>query len=437
MKLLIIHYHLKPGGVTSVIKSQLKILRSRLGEDNVTLLVGGNKEQNESVGHLRQIVSEPIDYLVEKVSSDKLQYRYNQILQTVMTMVTDDTIVYVHNLNLGKNPLLTYAIYTLANQGVKVINHCHDFAEDRPKNWLFLQEILSNLTDESLDKILYPNIPNYHFAALNSKDLKRLEGYGVDGRKIHFLPNPISFSIADLKRLGDVKDRKIDICRDLGIDPSKMVITYPVRVIRRKNIGEFILLAELFSDLANWLVTLSPKNPDEKVEYLQWKDFCNKSQIDILFDVGEDREFSEVLGITDRCITTSVMEGFGMVFLEPWLFSVPVVGRDLLNVSDDFKRAGIKFPYLYEKIDPGDEYSDRDDFSLLSFEDKVKVIESLRKDNLKREEFLKRNNGLFNLFTSVNKEIVQRNKRRIEEDYSLDKYGERLNGAFQSLCRPS
>ncbi len=54
---------------------------------------------------------------------------------------------------------------------------------------------------------------------------------------------------------------KADIVTRLGLDPEKKIITYPVRAIRRKNIGEFILLAVLFEGTCQFNITQAPKNP--------------------------------------------------------------------------------------------------------------------------------------------------------------------------------
>ena len=63
--------------------------------------------------------------------------------------------------------------------------------------------------------------------------------------------------------------------------------------------------------------------------YNQWINFCNGNEIDIVFEAGKKVNFEKLLRGTDFCITTSYKEGFGMVYLEPWLLDTPVVGRDI------------------------------------------------------------------------------------------------------------
>jgi hypothetical protein len=50
-------------------------------------------------------------------------------------------------------------------------------------------------------------------------------------------------------------------------------------------------------------------------------------------------------------ITTSVGEGFGLAFLEPWLAGRPLRGRDLPPITADFRAAGVALPGLYERLD--------------------------------------------------------------------------------------
>ncbi len=49
----------------------------------------------------------------------------------------------------------------------------------------------------------------------------------------------------------------------------------------------------------------------------------------------------------DALITTSVAEGFGLAFLEPWLASKPLVGRNLPEITADFAEHGLDLSALY------------------------------------------------------------------------------------------
>ena len=138
----------------------------------------------------------------------------------------------------------------------------------------------------------------------------------------------------------DKTKAKTEICDQLNLEQNKLLITYPVRVIQRKNIGEFILLAALFNENANFVVTQPPQNPVEIERYKKWVDFCKKEKINVTFEAGTKVDFEKLLIASDFCITTSYNEGFGMVYLEPWLLNTPVVGRDIDFISKDFRADG-------------------------------------------------------------------------------------------------
>ena len=53
---------------------------------------------------------------------------------------------------------------------------------------------------------------------------------------------------------------------------------------------------------------------------------------------------------SDYCVTTSMMEGFGLTYLEPWLEGIPVIGRNIETCTVDLKRNGLRFPLLYDRF---------------------------------------------------------------------------------------
>jgi hypothetical protein len=60
---------------------------------------------------------------------------------------------------------------------------------------------------------------------------------------------------------------------------------------------------------------------------------------------------SDAYAISRAVLTTSTLEGFGFVFLEPWRTDSFLIGRNIHDVTHDFhKEAGMKFSHLYEKL---------------------------------------------------------------------------------------
>ena len=101
-------------------------------------------------------------------------------------------ILHIHNLNLGKESIADAGRLPFGRNGFRIVNHCHDFAEDRPKNLAFLQSVIRDHFHENLQEVLYPPFENVQYIVLTSKDYDRLAGSGIRTERIHLLPNPVS-----------------------------------------------------------------------------------------------------------------------------------------------------------------------------------------------------------------------------------------------------
>lgn len=426
MQVVIAHSHLNPGGVTRIIESQTQALQGI----PVKVITGAcpNPDSITSKG-AELVVIEELNYLEKKKYADQEAMQMLHLVhQKIKDQIEPDTVLHFHNLNLGKNPIVTYAVYLLAKEGVKVFNHAHDFAEDRPTNLTFLKEILTDIFLQDVNEVLYPKLPNYQFGVINSADLERLVSYGVDSERIVWLPNPV-----DLRASADNFDKtkaKNKVCQTLKLDENKLLVTYPVRVIQRKNIGEFILLSILFNHVANFAVTQPPKNPVEIGMYKQWVKFCEDQQIDLVFEAGTKTDFVTLLAGSDFCITTSYMEGFGMVYLEPWLLETPVVGRDIDYITQDFKKDGFEFPALYYKLNiPGIKV----DFKDLNMKLQMEIVAELKSGKLQKQQVFEQNPILNTLFKKVADSVTAKNKTIIQNNYSLKGYGNKLQERYKKL----
>ena len=51
--------------------------------------------------------------------------------------------------------------------------------------------------------------------------------------------------------------------------------------------------------------------------------------------------------MADLTVTTSVDEGWGYAFVEPWLSRAPLIGRNLPRVTPDFQENGMQLNHLY------------------------------------------------------------------------------------------
>lgn len=430
-KICIIHYHLNPGGVTRIIESQIRCLKQRDSSLSILVLTG-HCDNPDYIGNLGAdlVIDDALNYLPEDAGD--LQKKLIQIQELLSRHIDRDDIIHFHNMNLGKNPLLTIAISLLAKQGYYVLNHAHDFAEDRPLNLKFLESIIQQEFKLDVREILYPEISNLLFATLNSADRQRLINYQISESRTFLLPNPVDITISQQNK--NKEELKHSICSQLGINEKKLLITYPVRVIRRKNIGEFILLTLLFSEEANWVVTQPPKNPVEIVSYEAWKQFCLKNNIKLVFEAGVKVKFEELILASDWCFTTSIQEGFGMVYMEPWLLGTPVGGRNLDYITADLSSSGMIFPMLYDQIQVETEEGFTD-FAALNMDQQMNVISDLLNKRDNQQKTIRDNPLLKIIFEPLDTDIIKSNRDTIINEYSLKKYAKRLKGIYQEFTK--
>lgn len=318
----VIHYHLRPGGVTRVLERAVEALG-----DEVDLLVLTGEAS--APGDLLTPITEPFHAL--EYSDEKLpdaEKRAEDLRFTARCLLgRDPDIWHIHNHALGKNSFTPKLVWHLANAGCRILLQQHDFAEDgRPENYRLLRK---HLGDE-LNKVLYPVADHVWYAPINFRDKAFLEGIGI--RNVHELPNAVAKNEAQTSL------------------PLKKTIVYPARAIRRKNMGEFLLWSLLAPEGYTFQSTLAPQNPVWRDCYNDWVDFAHELNLPVEFDAGRRNNFSELVQTAEALISTSIAEGFGLAFLEPWLEGKVLVGRNIPEITSDFTAEGLDLEMLYSSL---------------------------------------------------------------------------------------
>ena len=364
MNIAIIHHHLNRGGVTSVIRSHIASIDQAIsnGESvRIAILFGGRCEawdhafQTQLSGVELTLHSVPIlDYDQVQQTRATGANVYDALRTTLrsVSFTPSDTVIHVHNHSLGKNVALPEALVAISNDGYPLLLQIHDFAEDlRPDNYARIQHEVPYSDAESADSVaayLYPQASHIHYAVLNKRDERMLDTAGMDSQRLHWLPNAVptrdpqlSSSVAPDRTIAD----------KIGLAASQDLVLYPSRCIRRKNVGEALLYAAASPQAAVVGMTLPPLNPLELDTYNAWKELSRALSLPCLFELGGPKGLTlqENLAAASAICTTSVAEGFGMVFLESWLACRPLTGRDLPEITCDFRELGIQFPYLHDR----------------------------------------------------------------------------------------
>ncbi|GAA4433756.1 hypothetical protein [Bremerella cremea] len=347
MNLVIVHHHLNRGGVTQVILNHLRALHEAGATeafDRIVVLYGGRKtgwpeDSEPALEGIQLEVVPSIDYdSVLPAGSPDPYTATSEALQR-LDLTPDETILHVHNHTLGKNVAWPKALAHLANDGYRMLLQLHDFAEDfRPDNYRRQVEFYAEKGSGMAG--VYFQAPHVHYAVLNSRDRELLHHAGLDEAKLAWLPNPVD-PFPALPHRSDVRKKLADT---LGVKSTECYVLYPVRGIRRKNVGEMLLWSALTPGPATFAITLAPVNPVELKPYEKWKALAEELKLPCKFNVGGEGglTYLENLAAADAIINTSVAEGFGLVFLEAWLSENLLIGRDLPEISADFKEAGLR-----------------------------------------------------------------------------------------------
>ena len=333
MKIAFLHYHLKPGGVTRVIQQQTGIC-VQMGWQ-YCILAGENPLNMPGV-----VIIPDLHYDLHRsgLSGDsalRLAEHIEAGIREFFPMTNSEhspvDLIHVHNATLAKNSDLLPALHILRKRGNRLFLQLHDFAEDgRPSTY--------SATD-------YP--ANTHYGCINNRDRKYLSRSGLPEDRLHIIPNlvsPLPGAVPPEKSSENPETEK-----QTSSTGSDRFALYPVRGIRRKNLGELILLSVILENIT-FGITLEPNNPTDMPSYQFWESFASEKKTPVEFNVARKMGFEEALKRADFFISTSVQEGFGFAFLEPWTLKKIVAGRLIPYVNKDFVDAGMEMYCFYNAI---------------------------------------------------------------------------------------
>ncbi|MEM1084614.1 MAG: hypothetical protein AAGI48_10935 [Verrucomicrobiota bacterium] len=326
----IVHYHLRRGGVARVIETASHCL-TRGGIPHVILCA----TPPEGRHRLPIRVVKELGYTESGDTGASGLKIVRKMRAAVRDALDADRVVWhFHNHSLGKNRGLCDAAGILAESGDPMVLQYHDFAEDgRPKTYPAIADAES----------LYPYAPQIVHAFINSRDRRHLIAAGLPKKLTALHPN----AVTPPARVQELPKR-----------PRKPLVIYPVRGIRRKNLGELFLLAALAPKGTRFAVTLAPENPTWNSYHEEWCAFASDTGLPVILDAvgreapakGAPKTFASWVRHSTHFITTSIAEGFGLGFLEPATIGKPLLGRNLPMVTDDFALKGINPGRLYDRL---------------------------------------------------------------------------------------
>jgi len=343
-----------------------------------------NIEEFSSESELRKRVQKAIPQ--QKVHD--YVWQGTNIAEILDNELSDMDVILAENLGIGIDPSITYGFYLYTQYCYEsripktFIYRVHDFVQQRPHFFYNVKKFHEYRFGvvPNWHSVLYPSSPNIKYIAINRYDRSRLIEHGIEENNVYYVPNSVDPSIVPVDdRTEELRKKIID--RE-GLDPDVRFILYPVRCIPRKNIEEAIFYTCLLNSLAkgntsrslrsiegnfHLLVSLKPENGDDARYADQLMAFIKKHKLpaSIGFNglVSLEREVDpqepdriekygvgDMYQVADLVITTSILEGFGFSYLEPWILDRVVIGRSIPFIVPDFQTEGMKLGHLYNVL---------------------------------------------------------------------------------------
>ena len=363
-----IHYHNRPGGVTTVMGQYgLAFAKARGSAAGASLVVCAKHNARADMGGARIIDVRECGYTTFRTKNAFIKTR-NRLFGRLCQIIMSDNLprpvhVVGHNLNLGKNCALSSAFAQCAwrfakqNNEYRLFSVVHDFTEEGRTDLMSQIISLERLGIKIWDE-LYPEAPGVCYVALNKRNYSILKKAGFQAR---FVPNPVSLPPGGYS-MPKVNHKKTLAALSLLAEKdgttfceSAPIVFYPSRIISRKNPIEAILLSHFFFS-SNLLLAESGTSIEDRALAACLRRLCVRHNIPVIFNSGRaagfvsghgETPFSLLSKTADACISTSVLEGFGYALYEPWLYRRAVVGR--VPAGSDVQK-NIFVPRLYSRL---------------------------------------------------------------------------------------
>ena len=297
-------------------------------------------------------------------AAERLTTRLKKFLCEI---IGEGTVAMVgHNLSLGKNPALSEAfrrcalgLGNRAGARFRFFSVLHDVTEQGRFGLLHQLECLKS-RGVDVDAALYARGAPVHFIAPD-RAMRTLTG--MTEEHLTILPHPVRSAASHRRcRSGEIRHilRRLAQADGLFFNPQLPLLVYPARMLYRKNVLEALLLATVMN--GGSLVTgPAGSSSADRMRMNAALQLARRYRLSCAVDPERIRGFADtcqdhtmagnpfytLYGAADWVISTSIAEGFGYPFYEPWQFGVSVCGRKPAGV--EFMR-GFGFLSLYRRM---------------------------------------------------------------------------------------
>ena len=262
-----------------------------------------------------------------------------------------DDVVWAHNVGLGRNFILAQELVRVCEaRGLRCLLHHHDWwFDNRWQRWPELRRCAGSLIAAA--RGLLPARTRLMHVGINREDVAVLQtGFGD---RAAWLPNSVQLARVP----SHSRNRAVRRWVAGRTDPKRPgpIWLLPCRFLRRKNVAEAILLTRWLRPEA-WLVTTGA--PSSAAERPACERLANAARaggwrvrLGILADApGGAPGVLELMAASEALCFTSLLEGFGLPYLEAAAAGRPLLARSLPNAVPDLMRLGFRFPTLYRDV---------------------------------------------------------------------------------------
>jgi glycosyltransferase involved in cell wall biosynthesis len=360
--LVVVHYHLRPGGVRRIIELALPQIVSTapIPLDSVTLISGEmpgaawrQSLKKDLPGTRLGFLCEPtFRYLSEqRAPPEVIRRRIRSLLESLTkNRLPGQTLIWAHNLGLARNLILSSELAAFsARHGLSLLSHHHDlWFENRWARWSEMRECgFRSLS--AVARASFAAKARVCHVTINQLDNAVLGRHL--GSRAKCLPNLAQANGAPPRPR--IRAARNWLASQLGDDGPVWISA--TRFLRRKNLAEAVQLTRWLRP-EGWFVTTAGVSSREELRYARRLEAASRHgkwrvRFQLLAEAkGPAPAIGDLASASEAVLLTSAQEGFGLPYLEAAALGKPLIARHLPNVVPDLLELGFSFPNLYEEI---------------------------------------------------------------------------------------
>lgn len=361
MKLIIVHYHFRPGGVRRVIESAMPDIMRVGGKFSSIVLATGEAPDTGWLREFRRLLS-PVKVKIvtlpafsyfseQQASGEDLPLLLESGLDVLLHGAAPaNCLVWAHNTGLGRNLVLSRGLARrCAEMSIPLLLHHHDWwFDNRWQRWPEFRRC-EFPTIGSVAAAVFPVSDKIRHITINRGDTAILQKHF--GQRVQWLPNPVAPAPSPTPaRLQFVRRWLAD---QVGSDAPVWIL--PCRLLRRKNIGEALLLTRWLRPGARLVTTGGVSSADEESYAVRLQHAAQANgwplRLGLLSGNGGNKpSVPELMAASEVVLLTSIQEGFGLPNIEAAVAGRPLITRRLPNIAPDLAGFGFRFPQSYDEI---------------------------------------------------------------------------------------